>query len=144
MIESKTKKSLNTVDSVNGKNGDVLEELQKEKGKSPEKEEATNGKDEQNTLKEKEDETNGKDDQITNKLEKCKIGDGEQDGVNMLSDAGGISYGRYLQLDKILNAQVLQSDVDGRHVHDEHLFIVIHQSKIYSICCQSFLHSSKK
>ena len=58
----------------------------------------------------------------------CPIGDGEQDGVNMLSDAGGLSYGQYLQLDKILNAQKLQSDVDGNHVHDEHLFIVIHQS----------------
>ena len=58
----------------------------------------------------------------------CPIGDGEQDGVNMLSDAGGHSYGSYLQLDKILNAQTLQSDVDGRHVHDEHLFIVTHQS----------------
>lgn len=46
----------------------------------------------------------------------------------MLSDAGGLSYGQYLQLDKILNAQKLQSDVDGNHVHDEHLFIVIHQS----------------
>ena len=58
----------------------------------------------------------------------CPIGDGEQDGVNMLSDAGGLSYGKYLQLEKILNAQTLQSDLDGRHVHDEHLFIVTHQS----------------
>ena len=58
----------------------------------------------------------------------CPIGDGEQDGVNMLSDAGGLSYGQYLQLDKILDAQKLQSDVDGNHVHDEHLFIVTHQS----------------
>ena len=31
----------------------------------------------------------------------CPIGEGEQDGVNMLSDAGGFSYGQYLQLDKI-------------------------------------------
>ena len=47
----------------------------------------------------------------------------------MKEAVGSISYGNYLQLDKILNAQVLQSDLDGRHVHDEHLFIVIHQSK---------------
>ena len=57
------------------------------------------------------------------------IGDGEQDGVNLLTDAGGISYGNYLQLNKILNAQELQSAKDGRPVHDEHLFIIIHQSK---------------
>ena len=65
---------------------------------------------------------------FSGEVHECAIGDGEQDGVNMLSDAGGISYGNYLQLDKILNAQVLQSDLGGRHVHDEHLFIVIHQS----------------
>ena len=64
---------------------------------------------------------------FSGEVHECPIGDGEQDGVNMLSDAGGISYGNYLQLDKILNAQVLQSDLGGRHVHDEHLFIVIHQ-----------------
>ena len=63
----------------------------------------------------------------------CPIGEGEQDGVNMLSDAGGFSYGQYLQLDKILNAQILHSDLDGQHVHDEHLFIVTHQSKIIII-----------
>ena len=78
---------------------------------------------------EKQDTLNGKTDHVAAKLENCTIGDGEQDGVNMLSDAGGISYGDYLQLDKILDAQVLQSDLDGRHVHDEHLFIVIHQSR---------------
>merc|ERR1712226_415816 len=46
----------------------------------------------------------------------------------MLSDAGGLSYGQYLKLDKILDAQTLQSDLDGEHVHDEHLFIVTHQT----------------
>ena len=69
-------------------------------------------------------------DSIASALSSCAIGDGEQDGVNMLSDAGGISYGDYLQLDKILDAQVLQSDVGGRHVHDEHLFIIVHQGKM--------------
>jgi len=48
--------------------------------------------------------------------------------VNVLADAGGISYGDYLQLDKILSAQVPQSRVHGQEVHDEHLFIVTHQA----------------
>eukprot|EP01135_Chromosphaera_perkinsii_P010593 Nk52_evm1s2185 gene=Nk52_evmTU1s2185 len=38
-------------------------------------------------------------------------------------------YGDYLQLGKILNAQELESEKAGNRVHDEHLFIVIHQSK---------------
>ena len=47
----------------------------------------------------------------------------------MLADGGGISYGRYLALDKILNAQEMQSEAQGgQPVHDEHLFIVIHQA----------------
>ncbi|MBX7052788.1 MAG: tryptophan 2,3-dioxygenase [Flavobacteriales bacterium] len=37
-------------------------------------------------------------------------------------------YSDYLQLDKILNAQELESDKLNRHAHDEMLFIVIHQS----------------
>ena len=53
--------------------------------------------------------------------------DPTQAGVNVLADAGGISYGDYLQLDKILSAQVPQSRVHGQEVHDEHLFIVTHQ-----------------
>lgn len=41
----------------------------------------------------------------------------------------GVYYSDYLQLDKILNAQALESDKPGReHAHDEMLFIVIHQS----------------
>lgn len=41
----------------------------------------------------------------------------------------GVYYSEYLQLDKILNAQELESDKAGReHAHDEMLFIVIHQS----------------
>ncbi len=45
----------------------------------------------------------------------------------MLADGGGLSYGKYLQLHKILNAQDMQSELGGNKVHDEHLFIVIHQ-----------------
>lgn len=41
----------------------------------------------------------------------------------------GVYYGDYLQLDKILNAQTLESDKAGKeHAHDEMLFIIIHQS----------------
>lgn len=53
---------------------------------------------------------------------------GGQEGVNVLADAGGISYGDYLQLDKILQAQEPQSSLQGKTVHDEHLFIVTHQA----------------
>jgi tryptophan 2,3-dioxygenase len=37
-------------------------------------------------------------------------------------------YSNYLQLDKILNAQDLESDKQEKHAHDEMLFIIIHQS----------------
>lgn len=37
-------------------------------------------------------------------------------------------YGDYLQLNKILSAQELESDRRGAHAHDEMLFIVIHQA----------------
>lgn len=37
-------------------------------------------------------------------------------------------YSSYLQLDKILNAQELESDKLKKHAHDEMLFIVIHQA----------------
>lgn len=37
-------------------------------------------------------------------------------------------YSSYLQLDKVLNAQELESDKVGKHAHDEMLFIVIHQA----------------
>merc|ERR1719229_104261 len=55
--------------------------------------------------------------------------DPTQEGVNMLADAGGIGYGEYLQLDKILDAQEPQSRLHSeKEVHDEHLFIVTHQA----------------
>lgn len=41
----------------------------------------------------------------------------------------GVYYSDYLQLDKILGAQQLESDKEGKqHAHDEMLFIVIHQA----------------
>uniref|UniRef100_A0A669B0K7 tryptophan 2,3-dioxygenase n=1 Tax=Oreochromis niloticus TaxID=8128 RepID=A0A669B0K7_ORENI len=53
--------------------------------------------------------------------------DDSQAGVNKAS-RGGIIYGDYLQLDKILTAQVLQSELKANKIHDEHLFIVTHQA----------------
>lgn len=40
----------------------------------------------------------------------------------------GIYYGEYLGLDRLLNAQDLESTRHGETVHDEMLFIVVHQS----------------
>lgn len=37
-------------------------------------------------------------------------------------------YSSYLQLEKILQAQSLASEANGKKCHDEHLFIVLHQS----------------
>lgn len=39
-----------------------------------------------------------------------------------------VHYSDYLQLDKILSAQSLESDKKQQHAHDEMLFIVIHQA----------------
>ncbi|MBP6827037.1 MAG: tryptophan 2,3-dioxygenase [Saprospiraceae bacterium] len=39
-----------------------------------------------------------------------------------------VHYSDYLQLDKILNAQILESDLQGAHAHDEMLFVIIHQA----------------
>ncbi|GCC45074.1 hypothetical protein chiPu_0028821, partial [Chiloscyllium punctatum] len=33
-----------------------------------------------------------------------------------------------LKLDKIINAQELQSEKNGNKIHDEHLFIITHQA----------------
>lgn len=44
-----------------------------------------------------------------------------------------VTYGNYLKLDVLLNSQVLlssQNDQNKNPVHDEHLFMIIHQSKI--------------
>ncbi|NWV36186.1 T23O dioxygenase, partial [Grantiella picta] len=53
--------------------------------------------------------------------------DKSQEGINKASK-GGLIYGEYLQLDKILNAQELESEKKGKRIHDEHLFIVTHQA----------------
>ncbi|XP_070613405.1 tryptophan 2,3-dioxygenase [Erythrolamprus reginae] len=53
--------------------------------------------------------------------------DKSQEGLNKASK-GGLIYGEYLHLDKVLNAQELQSENKGNKIHDEHLFIVTHQA----------------
>nr|KAF6350321.1 tryptophan 2,3-dioxygenase [Myotis myotis] len=53
--------------------------------------------------------------------------DKSQAGVNKASK-GGLIYGNYLHLEKILNAQELQSELKGNKIHDEHLFIITHQA----------------
>ena len=70
-----------------------------------------------------------KDDAVEKKTETSAATTDDQSGTNLLADAGGVSYAKYLQLDKILNAQELQSELAGRRVHDEHLFIIVHQSE---------------
>uniref|UniRef100_A0A8D1I4T7 Tryptophan 2,3-dioxygenase n=2 Tax=Sus scrofa TaxID=9823 RepID=A0A8D1I4T7_PIG len=53
--------------------------------------------------------------------------DKSQTSVNRASK-GGLIYGNYLQLEKVLNAQELQSEIKGNKIHDEHLFIITHQA----------------
>ncbi len=50
----------------------------------------------------------------------------------------GIYYGDYLQLDKILNAQELESEKAGKPAHDEMLFIVTHQA--YELWFRQIIH----
>ncbi|XP_040274515.1 tryptophan 2,3-dioxygenase [Bufo bufo] len=56
-----------------------------------------------------------------------KNGENSQEGINKAS-RGGLVYGDYLQLYKVLDAQELQSEKKGNKIHDEHLFIVTHQA----------------
>lgn len=45
-----------------------------------------------------------------------------------VQDREGLYYGDYLQLEKILGAQDLESTKSGATVHDEMLFIIVHQA----------------
>src|SRR5690606_1153379 len=47
---------------------------------------------------------------------------------DMSEEKGPLYYPAYLQLDRILNAQTLESAREGRSVHDEMLFIIVHQA----------------
>ena len=51
---------------------------------------------------------------------------------------GTVYYPDYLQLDKILGAQALESEKHGQPAHDEMLFIVIHQA--YELWFKQVLH----
>lgn len=52
---------------------------------------------------------------------------------------GNVSFSFLSQLGKILSSQVLQSEVKGQKIHDEHLFIVTHQGNSV-VCKQIALH----
>ncbi|MCB0787023.1 MAG: hypothetical protein KDC02_22785, partial [Flavobacteriales bacterium] len=52
--------------------------------------------------------------------------------------SGNVYYPDYLQLDKVLNAQDLESVKLGQPAHDEMLFIVIHQA--YELWFKQVLH----
>ena len=43
------------------------------------------------------------------------------------SKYSSVHYASYLQLDKLLSAQQMRSALDGKHAHDEMLFIIVHQ-----------------
>ncbi len=49
-----------------------------------------------------------------------------------------VYYGDYLQLPKILNAQLTESGKDGKEAHEETLFIIIHQA--YELWFKQILH----
>ncbi|PAV89486.1 hypothetical protein WR25_03409 [Diploscapter pachys] len=51
-----------------------------------------------------------------------------QEGVNKVELGFGRTYSEYLQLDKLLDCQKLQSEVRGQRVDDEHLFVIMHQN----------------
>ncbi|KAL4230055.1 tryptophan 2 [Mactra antiquata] len=46
----------------------------------------------------------------------------------MKPNGAGLTYSSYLQLNKVLDSQTVMSEVAGRPVHDEHLFIITHQA----------------
>merc|ERR1719272_2163234 len=53
--------------------------------------------------------------------------------------AAAVTYGTYLQVDKLLGLQKLQSEVQsGKPAHDELLFVIIHQ--VYELWFKQVLH----
>lgn len=56
----------------------------------------------------------------------------------MKKNKEAVYYGDYLQLDKLLGAQALQSEKYGPPAHDEMLFIVVHQA--YELWFKQVLH----
>ncbi len=55
-----------------------------------------------------------------------------------MSGSGGLYYGSYLQLDKLLSAQKLESESAGSKAHDEMLFIIVHQA--FELWFKQMLH----
>ena len=58
--------------------------------------------------------------------------------VRMKKNKEAVYYGEYLQLDKILDAQSLQSEKYAQPAHDEMLFIIVHQA--YELWFKQVLH----
>ena len=56
-------------------------------------------------------------------------------------DPEGMYYDEYLNLDRILNSQKLVSEANGNPVHDEMLFIVIHQVTLLELTLYSSIYS---
>jgi Tryptophan 2,3-dioxygenase len=66
----------------------------------------------------------------------CPFGHGNADDASLADSKEPTYYHDYLQLDKILDAQHPRSKLDdGGAAHDEHLFIVIHQVRIWPLLC---------
>lgn len=59
-------------------------------------------------------------------------------GENMRKNTTPVYYGDYLELDKILSAQQLQSAKYGEPAHEEVLFIIVHQA--YELWFKQILH----
>ncbi|MFM7775184.1 MAG: tryptophan 2,3-dioxygenase family protein, partial [Candidatus Kapaibacterium sp.] len=55
-----------------------------------------------------------------------------------MGSTGGLYYGSYLQLDKVLSAQRLESEAAGTVAHDEMLFIIVHQA--FELWFKQILH----
>jgi len=55
--------------------------------------------------------------------------DAKPNGLTKHEGNDTVTYGDYLQLDKVLNAQSLRSERSGDKVHDEMLFITTHQGE---------------
>jgi len=49
-----------------------------------------------------------------------------------------LTYGSYLELDRILNSQTPQSGLSGKPAHDEMFFIIVHQT--YELWFKQYLH----
>ncbi|XP_072040186.1 tryptophan 2,3-dioxygenase-like [Amphiura filiformis] len=49
-----------------------------------------------------------------------------------------LTYGNYLHLDQVLGSNVMQSELHGDPIHDEHLFITVHQ--VYELWFKQILY----